>query len=321
MAPSERPILVTGAAGFIGSHLCETLLHAGERVIAIDNLDPFYDPALKRANLDACARAGGDRFTFIASDIRRIDRIAPIFERERPRSVMHMAARAGVRPSIEDPVGYADVNVVGTSAVLESARRAGCDRVIVASSSSVYGNAPRAPFREDELELAPISPYAATKLACESLCHTHWHLTGMPTACLRFFTVYGPRQRPDLAIGRFLRALEAGEPITVFGDGTSSRDYTYIDDVIAGVLAADERIDDHGYRVWNLGSDRPVALRDLVEAVGRAVGASARIERAPMQPGDVSRTWADLSRARAELAYQPRTPLEEGLARQLARMR
>ncbi len=313
-----RTVLVTGGAGFIGSHVARALLDRGDRVVCLDNLDPFYDEGLKRENLAACA---GERFSFAQGDIRDTTLVRRVMDESRPSCVVHLAARAGVRPSIADPIGYADVNVTGTSVVLDACARAGVRRVVVASSSSVYGDAPRVPFREDDEGIMPISPYAATKRATEMVCHAHWHLTRMPTACLRFFTVYGPRQRPDLAICKFMRKIAQGEAIELYGDGTSSRDYTYIDDIVAGVLSAMERVDRFGFRVWNLGSDSPVMLNELVSRIEEVVGRAARVARVGRQAGDVARTWADLSRSRAELGYSPRVSLEDGLRAQWGWMR
>ena len=233
------PIIVTGAAGFIGSHLCERLLAMGRRVVGVDNFDPFYDPAIKRTNI-AEIRRSAERlrasFELVEFDLAETAPTRALFERVKPEGVIHLAAKAGVRPSIADPAAYARANVVATAAVLEESRRAGASRVVVASSSSVYGNASRVPFSEDDPVNEPVSPYAATKRANELQCHTHWHLTKMPAACLRFFTVYGPRQRPDLAISTFLGKISRREDISVFGDGSSSRDYTYIDDIVSGVV-------------------------------------------------------------------------------------
>lgn len=320
MADSHaRPIVVTGAAGFIGSHLCAALLGRGHAVVGIDNFDPFYAEALKRRNLAAIAAGPrGEAFTLVEADIRSPAQIDRVFDDLRPASLIHLAARAGVRPSIADPVGYAEVNVTGTSVLLEAARRVGVERAVLASSSSVYGNNAKTPFSETDDVSRPISPYAATKLALEAIAHAHAHLTGMPTACLRFFTVYGPRQRPDLAISLFLGRIARGETIAMFGDGSTSRDYTYIDDCVGGILAAHDRIAEHGFRVWNLGSDTPVRLDELIRTIGAAVGAEPRVERRPMQPGDVEKTWADLQRARAELGYSPSTALVEGIAQQWA---
>ncbi|MBC7834197.1 MAG: GDP-mannose 4,6-dehydratase [Phycisphaerales bacterium] len=309
-------VLVTGAAGFIGSHVSGALLARGQRVIGLDNFDGFYDRALKERNVAEVRAGGAELFQLVEGDIRDEGLVRRVFEEHRPAGVIHLAARAGVRPSIADPVGYVDVNVRGTMVVLEAARRAGCGRAVVASSSSVYGNCPVAPFSEEMDVSAPISPYAATKKACELIGHTHWHLTGMPTAMLRFFTVYGARQRPDLAIGLFLRKVAAGETIPVFGDGTSSRDYTYIDDIVAGVLAAYDRVPGFGYRVWNLGGSEPVSLARMIEVIGKVVRKTPRVERKSMQPGDVERTSADLARAGKELGYSPRTGFEEGVRKQ-----
>lgn len=319
--PTPRPILITGAAGFIGSHLVEALLTRGMHVIGVDNFDPFYDEDLKRANVDACrAHPNADRFTLHQIDIRDRDAMFSLAEQKRPEGIIHIAARAGVRPSIEDPVGYADVNVTGTAVVLEASRRAGCSRVVVASSSSVYGNNRKVPFSEEDPVEHPISPYAATKRACELICHTHHHLTGIATACIRFFTVYGPRQRPDLAIRKFMALIADGRPVPFFGDGTTSRDFTYVDDIVAGVLASYDRIGEHGYRIWNLGGNEPVTLSQLVERIGHAVGTTPKLDRLPRQPGDVDRTWADLTRSGRELGFAPGTSLDEGLARQWAWM-
>ncbi len=319
---SDRPVLVTGAAGFIGSHVVEALLDQGRRVVGVDNFDPFYDPAIKRRHLAAIQKhRAADRFEFVEGDICQSEQCGGLMLRTRPESVIHLAAKAGVRPSIADPSGYVRANVLGTQQVLDSARQAGVTRVVLASSSSVYGNNTKVPFSEDDDVSAPISPYAATKRACELIAFTHWRLTGMPTACLRFFTVYGPRQRPDLAIGSFLRKAAGGEDIAMFGDGSTSRDYTFVSDTVAGVLAALKAIDQHGYRVWNLGGSQPVMLRDLIAAVGRVVGREARVRSLPNQPGDVERTWADPTRSRTELGYHPRVSLEDGLARQWAWMR
>ncbi|MCC6971485.1 MAG: GDP-mannose 4,6-dehydratase [Phycisphaerales bacterium] len=318
------PIIVTGAAGFIGSHLCERLLAMGRRVVGVDNFDPFYDPAIKRTNI-AEIRRSAERlrasFELVEFDLAETAPTRALFERVKPEGVIHLAAKAGVRPSIADPAAYARANVVATAVVLEESRRAGAPRVVVASSSSVYGNASRVPFTEDDPVNEPVSPYAATKRANELQCHTHWHLTKMPTACLRFFTVYGPRQRPDLAISTFLGKISRREDISVFGDGSSSRDYTYIDDIVSGVVASYERIDQHGYRVWNLGGSAPVRLDEMLATISRVVGHEPKITRLPMQPGDVLRTWADLSRSSRELGYSPTTGFEDGVRKQWEWMR
>jgi len=306
------PILVTGAAGFIGSHVAGALARRGERVIGLDNFDPFYSRVLKEANW---SEAGGGA-VLVEGDFTDGLFVRRVFETYKPAGVIHLGAKAGVRPSLADPAGYMHANVTGTATVLSEASRAGASRVVVASSSSVYGNSPTSPFSETQDVSRPISPYAASKLACEALGHAHHAATGLPVAMLRFFTVYGPRQRPDLAIVSFMRRIAKGEPITLFGDGSTSRDYTFIDDIVAGVLASYDSIPRHGFRVWNLGNNRPVSLAEVVGAIERTVGRSAEVQRAPMQTGDVERTCADIERSRAELGYAPRTGFEDGLARQ-----
>lgn len=310
-------VLVTGGAGFIGSHVCEALLARGTPVIAVDNFDEFYEPAVKRRNVAACLARPG--FVLVEGDIRDAELIEGLFVAHRPAAVIHLAARAGVRPSIEKPLLYQDVNVRGTAVLLEAARKHHVKRFLFAGSSSVYGNNEKVPFSETDNVDHPISPYAATKKAGELLCHTYSHLYRLPITCLRFFTVYGPRQRPDLAIHKFARLIEAGRPIPVFGDGSTSRDYTYIDDIVDGVLRALDRC--AAYRIYNLGESRPISLSDLIAALETALGKKAIIDRQPMQPGDVLRTYADVSRACAELGYEPRTPIEVGLERFVAWLR
>ncbi|MEE9131076.1 MAG: GDP-mannose 4,6-dehydratase [Phycisphaerales bacterium] len=318
--------VVTGVAGFIGSHLSAALLARGDRVIGIDNFDPFYDRKLKLANV---AQLAPDRFELIELDIRDAHALREVFERARPAGVFHIAALAGVRPSIADPARYASVNVDGLVSVLDAARACDCQHFIFASSSSVYGNNTKVPFAETDPVDEPISPYAATKRAGELICHTYCHLYGISIACLRFFTVYGPAQRPDLAIGKFMRLIADDQPVPMFGDGSTSRDYTYIDDIIQGVLAAYQFIHSSSlkphasglYRIFNLGGSQPVALRDMIESVGAVVGNKPSIEQLPMQPGDVQRTYADLSRSREELGFDPKTPFEEGLRKQWAWLR
>lgn len=312
---SDRCVLVTGAAGFIGSHLCEALLARGFGVIGLDNFCDFYDPSRKRRNVEGLLGRG--RFDLIEADIQSRQRVLEVFATRRPDTVVHLAAMAGVRPSIEQPAYYAAVNVTGTVNVLDAAAAHGVERFVFASSSSVYGNNPKVPFAEDDPVDHPISPYAATKKAGELICHTYHHLHGLPTACLRLFTVFGPRQRPDLAIGKFLRLLAEDRPIPIYGDGSTSRDYTYVDDIVAGVLSAmDWCRSTRGYGVFNLGGSTPVTLRELVETIERVTGRKARIQSLSPQAGDVERTWADLSRSGAALGYQPQVPLEEGIARQ-----
>ncbi len=307
-------ILVTGGAGFIGSHLCEALLARGEQVTALDNFDPFYDPQVKRVNLAGCLAS--PLFTLVEGDIRDIEKVGEVFADGDFDMVVHLAARAGVRPSMEDPLAYQDVNVRGTMVLLEAARQFEVKKFIFASSSSVYGNNQKVPFSESDCVDFPISPYAATKKACELLCYTYSYLFGIDHTCLRFFTVYGPRQRPDLAIHKFMRLIEAGRPIPVFGDGSSRRDYTYVDDIIQGVLAAMDRC--QGYRIYNLGHSQPIALADLIAQIEAVLGKKGKIDRQPAQPGDVDCTYADVSRARTELGYEPKVRLEEGLERFVA---
>lgn len=303
-----QTILVTGAAGFIGSHLCERLLASGRRVVGLDSFDAFYDPTIKRKNLSTCL--SNANFKLVEGDIR--DQATVESAMNGCEIVVHLAARAGVRPSIENPLIYQDVNVGGTCVILESMRRLKVGKLVFASSSSVYGNNTKVPFSESDNVDFPISPYAATKKAGELLCHTYHHLFGMDITCLRFFTVYGARQRPDLAIHKFSRLIEAGKSIPVFGDGGMMRDHTYIDDILSGVTAAIERCG--GFHIYNLGESRPVSLRDLIAALERALGKKAIIERLPLQPGDVDRTYADVSLARAELGYEPTTEIDDGLA-------
>ncbi|MCB9846847.1 MAG: GDP-mannose 4,6-dehydratase [Phycisphaeraceae bacterium] len=319
MPQQSRNILVTGAAGFIGSHTCEALLRRGDRVVGVDNFDPFYAESIKRSNLDAVKAIDGEgRFAFEQADIRQRREMDDVFTKHRPDAVIHLAARAGVRPSIEDPAGYARVNVEGTANILEASRVVGVERLVVASSSSVYGNASKAPFSEDDDISKPISPYAATKCATEDLCHVHHVLYHTPVACLRFFTVFGPRQRPDLAIAKFMRLIDAGQAIPMFGNGGTSRDYTFIGDIVAGVLASLDRIHEHGFRVWNLGGSSPVTLDEMIAGVAATVGKDPLIDHQPSQMGDVERTFADLTRSGAELGYRPRTPFAEGLRAQWA---
>lgn len=308
--------LVTGAAGFIGSHLVEALLARGRKVVGLDSFDDFYDPRAKRRNLAACRQ--NSRFTLVEGDIRDPEAVRKAGAGG-VDVIIHLAARAGVRPSIEQPLLYQDVNVNGTCVLLEAARRFGIKRFIFASSSSIYGNNPKVPFAENDNVDHPISPYAASKKAGELLCHTYHHLFGMDVTCLRFFTVYGPRQRPDLAIHKFARLIEQGKPIPMFGDGGMKRDFTYIDDIISGVVAAVDRCG--GYHIYNLGNSSPVVLRDLIAAIEKALGKRAEVEELPPQPGDVERTFADISLARSDLGFEPHTPLEAGLAEFVAWMR
>ena len=314
-ATTHPAVLITGAAGFIGSHLTQRLLADGYRVVGMDNFNNFYDPAIKRKNIAAINTH--DRFELIEADIRDRQAVLDTFAAHRPATVIHIGAMAGVRPSIERPDLYAAVNIDGTVNLLDAATTHGTQRFLFASSSSVYGNNSKVPFAEDDNVDHPISPYAATKKAAELICHTYWHLHRLPVFCLRFFTVYGPRQRPDLAIGKFLRLVAEDKPIPMFGDGSTSRDYTYIDDIIQGIVAAIDRCNANaGYRVFNLGGNHPTPLKDMITIIESVTGKTAKIDPQPMQPGDVTRTWADLTRSHAELGYQPTTSLADGIAKQ-----
>lgn len=303
-------VLVTGGAGFIGSNLVDRLLGDGATVTVVDNFDPFYPKDRKLANLRSAGKH--PRFHFMELDIRDAARVEELIAAERPRAIVHLAARAGVRPSIEAPALYSAVNVQGTVHLLEAARKLDpLPRFVYASSSSVYGDRPDAPFRETDLVDHPVSPYAATKKACELLAHTFHHLYRLPVTGLRFFTAYGPRNRPDLAIAKFADLIERGEPVPMFGDGSTRRDYTYVDDIVDGVVRALERCERH--HLYNLGNSSPVALLELIEAIGEALGKTPTIKRMPEQPGDVGQTYADITRAATELGYAPSTPFREGL--------
>jgi UDP-glucuronate 4-epimerase len=307
--------LVTGGAGFIGSHLVDRLLDDGGEVLVVDNFDPFYDRAVKEANLAAALARPGCRMAQL--DIRDAPAIGVLVRETRPDVIVHLAARAGVRPSIADPRLYADVNVTGTTVLLEAACRLDPKpRFIYASSSSVYGDRSLGPFRETDPVDFPVSPYAATKRACELLAHTFHHLHGLPVTGLRFFTAFGPRNRPDLAIAKFTRLIDEGAPVPMFGDGSSRRDYTYVADIVDGVIAAIERCT--GDHLYNLGHSEPIALAEMIDAIARALGKPAKIERLPEQPGDVRFTCASIEHAHNELGYAPKTPFEEGLTRYIA---
>jgi UDP-glucuronate 4-epimerase len=304
-------VFITGVAGFIGSHVASALLRRGGSVFGLDNFDPFYDRAIKERNLAALGEFPG--FRFLEGDIRDAAALTRWGAGESPAALIHLAAKAGVRPSLADPAGYADVNVMGTVRVLSFARERSVPRVLFASSSSVYGGNTKVPFSEDDFVDRPVSPYAATKKAGELLCHAWAHLYGMNIVSLRFFTVYGPGQRPEMAIHKFTRRLLEGKEIELFGDGTSRRDYTYIDDIVGGVLGAIDA--PPGYRVYNLGGSATVSLADLVALLESATGFRAKRKFLPPQPGDVPVTFADISRARAEIGYDPKTPVEAGVKR------
>ena len=318
-------LLVTGAAGFTGSHLCQRLLARGDAVTGLDNFDPFYDRATKLGNLDhvrASGRAGPagptGGFSFFEGDIRNPGDLTRAFTAAAPDLVVHLAALAGVRPSINEPARYSDVNLTGTQRLLDACAAHSVHRLAFASSSSVYGLDSAVPFSEADTCLHPVSPYAATKRAGELLCFTAHHLTGLGVTNLRFFTVYGPRQRPDLAIHKFTRLIAAGQPIELFGDGTTSRDYTFIDDIVDGCVAAIDQLasDLEGrFRTYNLGGSQTTTLRELVDLVSRTLGREARITWSPEQPGDMKRTLANLQHPGRELGYRPRVPIDEGIRR------
>ena len=303
-------ILVTGGAGFIGSHLVERLLSLGHDIAILDDFNDFYDPQIKRQNIAAVAKD----VEIHHLDLRDSGAVRNLFHREKFEAIAHLAARAGVRPSIQNPQLYYDTNVDGTLHLLDAARVTGVERFIFASSSSVYGNSKSVPFSEDRQLIQTLSPYGATKIAGEFLCSTYSHLYGMRVVALRYFTVYGPRQRPDLAIHQFTRRIHAGKPIDQFGDGTTRRDYTYIDDIIQGTIAA-LKYDGPMFDIFNLGENETIQLRDLIAGIEHALGEKAKINRLPEQPGDMPVTYADISKARELLGYNPSTRLSDGLPR------
>jgi UDP-glucuronate 4-epimerase len=302
--------LVTGGAGFIGSHVCERLLDSGHAVWAFDDLNPFYDPAIKHRNLAALSSRKG-KFTFVQGDLTQRASVDAAVAGARFDQIIHLAARAGVRPSLEEPALYQRVNVEGTVNVLEAARQHRVKKITIASSSSVYGVNAKVPFSESDPIFSAISPYAASKLACEALGHVYHYVYGLDVAMLRFFTVYGPRQRPDLAIHKFARLISAGKPIPVFGDGSTARDYTYVTDTVSGVIACTERT--FGFEIFNLGESQTVTLSRLIELLEQALGRKAVIHRQPAQPGDVPITYANIDKARTVLGYQPRIQIDEGI--------
>jgi len=307
--------LVTGGAGFIGSHVCHSLLQKGHSVWAFDDLNDFYDPRLKQSNLREL-QALDRSFELVQGDLVDPPALAELFGSVAFDQVIHLAARAGVRPSLLQPALYQRVNVEGTVNLLEAARSTGVKKITVASSSSVYGVNSKVPFSEADPIFQAISPYAASKLACEALGHVYHHIYGMDIAMLRFFTVYGPRQRPDLAIHKFARLITEGEPIPVYGDGSTARDYTYVTDTLQGILACTER--EFGYEVFNLGESKTVSLSRLIDLLEQELGKKAIIDRQALQPGDVPITYAAIEKAQAQLGYDPQVPIEEGIAKFVA---
>lgn len=304
-----KRILVTGAAGFIGSHLCEQLLHRGDAVHGFDDFNDYYDPAIKRRNLAAAVSQPG--FSLTEADITDEGAVRAAFERFRPEVVVHLAARAGVRPSLADPNLYHRVNVIGSQHILDACRAHEPSHLVFASSSSVYGGSARTPFREDDPVMGPISPYAATKRMNELQAHVYSHVYGLNVTLLRFFTVYGPRQRPDMAIRKFAERMLAGESVPMFGDGGTRRDYTYIDDIIDGVIRCVDR--PFRYEIFNLGEQHTTTLQELIDLIAQALGVSPRIEAHDPQPGDVEITYADVSHAREKIGYAPRWRMEDGI--------
>ncbi len=306
-----KNILITGGAGFIGSHLVDHLLAEGDwAVTVVDDFNDFYAPEIKRNNVRAHGK--NPAYNLIEADIRVQSALAQVFNQTQFEAIVHLAARAGVRPSLKDPQLYTETNIIGTLNLLEQARHHTVRQFVFGSSSSVYGINAKVPFSEEDPSRQPISPYATTKAAGELLCHTYSHLYDLRSVCLRFFTVYGARQRPDLAIHKFARLISQGKPIPVFGDGKTRRDYTYIDDIIAGVRAAID-FDQSNYEVINLGESRTVELRELIALLEQQIGQKAIIDTQPLQPGDVPQTFADITKARRLLGYNPQTQIEDGI--------
>lgn len=324
---SKNICFVTGGAGFIGSHLCEKLLKMGRKVITIDNFNPFYDPAIKRQNIEQIQTMMKDNgidsglFTLIEDDIRNLPRLRELFKELQTENgsvtIIHLAAMAGVRPSIENSQLYTDVNINGTQNIFEIAKEFNVKNVVYASSSSVYGENEKVPFSEDDLVDHPISPYAMTKKSNELMAYTYHHLYKIDMIGLRFFTVYGPRQRPDLAINKFTRLISEHQPIPFYGDGSTRRDYTYIDDIIDGVVKSILHVETNEgiYEVLNLGESHTTTLKQLVETIEKALGITAIIQHLPSQPGDVPQTFADISKAKALIGYAPLTLIEEGISK------
>lgn len=302
-------ILVTGGAGFIGSHVVDSLIKRGENVACVDDFNDYYDPRTKRKNIERALASM--MLSLFEGDIRDSEFMRSVFAETKPSVVLHLAARAGVRASIQEPVLYNDVNCQGTLNLLGLSCENGVERFVFGSSSSVYGATTPAPFREDAPCNLPISPYAASKRAAELVCYTYHHLYHIPITCLRFFTVYGPRQRPDMAIHKFARAIESGKPITIFGDGSSMRDYTFIDDVVQGTISALEK--DLAFEIINLGNSTPTTLHRLISLIEESIGKKAIIEYAEPQPGDPHMTCADVRRASDLLSFEPKTPIEKGI--------
>ena len=301
--------LVTGGAGFIGSHLCERLVKEGSEIICVDNFNDFYDPLIKRRNIEGLQKKAN--FKLYELDILDFPKLQAVFEQNDIDVIIHLAARAGVRPSIKEPLLYQEVNVRGTLNLLELARRFNVPKFVFASSSSVYGNNKKVPFSEQDNVDNPVSPYAATKKAGELLAYTYHHLYDISISCIRFFTVYGPRQRPDMAIHKFTKLIDQGKKVPIFGDGNSQRDYTYISDIIDGLCSAIEYC--QGYEIYNLGDSRTVELKEVIQHIENLLNKKARLDFKPFQAGDVWITYADISKAKAQLKYQPKIMFEKGM--------
>lgn len=306
-----QTILVTGGAGFIGSHLCDKFTGEGHFVVCLDNFDDFYDRSIKERNLEDLLKK--ENFRLVEGDIRDQDAVDQLFEKWKFDMVVHLAAKAGVRPSIADPALYQDVNIRGTQVILDSMKKNGVDKLLFASSSSVYGGNTKVPFSEQDEVNNPISPYAATKRAGELMCYTYHHLYNIKVACLRFFTVYGPRQRPEMAIHKFTRLIHGGEELPAFGDGSTRRDYTYVDDIIQGITKISQK--NFSYDIINLGESQTITLKDLIAAIGKKLNLHPKINWLPEQPGDVTITYADITKAKSEYGYKPTTDVETGVGR------
>ena len=315
-----RTILVTGGAGFIGSHLSERLLKEGNKLLVIDNFNNYYDPAIKRNNIEEVKKScvenniSLENYKVFEGDIRDNEFLREVFS-NKIDLIMHLAAMAGVRPSIEDPSLYYDVNITGTVNLLERCRENNIKQFVFASSSSVYGNNEKVPFAETDRVDNPISPYAATKKSGELLCHTYHHLFDMNIACLRFFTVYGPRQRPDLAINKFTSLIMQDKEIPFYGDGTTSRDYTYVEDIVTGIVSSINYVNssDKIFEIFNIGGDKTISLIEMVETIEEVLAKKAKLNRLPMQPGDVNRTCADITHSKEIIGYNPQTTFKEGI--------
>lgn len=308
-----KTYFITGGAGFIGSTLTERLLKEGNKVITIDNFNSYYDPKLKEENIKDFLE--NDNYTLYQGDIRDRSKVREVFNNHKIDVVMHLAAMAGVRPSIEDPILYQEVNGLGTQNILEEAKLHEVKNLVLASSSSVYGNCKEVPFREDMVVDYAISPYAATKKANEVMAHVYHTLNKMNIIMLRFFTVYGPKQRPDLAINKFARLMLNNEEIPMYGDGTTSRDYTYVDDIVDGIVKSCDYVmnNDNVYEIINIGSNNPISLKEMIEVIGKTLNITPKIKQLPMQPGDVDRTYADVSKAKKLLGYEPKVSFEDGI--------